>query len=104
MQKLTTDTRKIMITNKKLLYLKYWDRVNLYGWAMSQKFLVGGFKWVEDTFQFNKDFIMNYNEDIDIGYFLGADVQCSEKLYKLHNDLPFIPERMKIRKIHKMDG
>ena len=31
-----------------------------------------------------------YNEDSDIGYFIEADVQCLEKLHKLHNDLPFL--------------
>ena len=32
---------------------------NLYGWAMSQTLPISGFKWVENTFQFSKDFIQN---------------------------------------------
>ena len=42
---------------------------------MSQKLSVDGFKWVKSTFQFNKDFIKNYNEDNDKGHFLEVDVQ-----------------------------
>ena len=43
--------------NKEVLYLKYWGIKNLYGWVMSQKLPVNGFKWVEETSQFNEDFI-----------------------------------------------
>ena len=43
--------------NKKSSYLKYWDAKNLYGWTMSKKLPVNDFKWVEETSQFNKDFI-----------------------------------------------
>ena len=38
---------------------------NLYGWVMSQKRPVNKFEWIEDTSQFNEDFIENYNEKID---------------------------------------
>ena len=31
--------------------------------------------------------------------FLEFDVQYLEKLHELHNDLPFLPERMKIEKL-----
>ena len=48
---------------------------NLYGWAMSQTLPISGFKWVENTFQFSKDFIQNYNEDSDKGYFLEVNIQ-----------------------------
>ena len=33
---------------------------------------------------------------------LEVDVQYLEKLHKLHNDLPFLPERMKIKKVEKL--
>ena len=41
--------------NKESSYLKYCDMNNLYGWAMSQKLPLNGFKWVEETPQFNED-------------------------------------------------
>ena len=58
----------------------------------------GGFKWFKETCKFNEDFIKSYNNDRDEGYFLEVDVQYPEDLHKLHNDLPFLPERMKIEK------
>ena len=43
--------------SKKWSYPKYQDVNNLYGWAMLQKLPVNNFIWIEDTSQFNKDFI-----------------------------------------------
>ena len=48
------------------------------------------------------NFIKNYNEESDEGYFLEVDVQCLEKLHELHNDLSFLPERIKIEKVEKL--
>ena len=45
--------------NNESSYLKYWDANNLYSWAMLRKFPVNKFKCVEDTLQFNDDFIKN---------------------------------------------
>ena len=42
-----------------------------------------------------KAYIKSYNEESDEGSFL-------EKLHELHNDLPFLPERMKIEKVEKL--
>ena len=69
---------------------------------MSQKFPVNNFEETKDTSQFIEDFIKNYNEERDEGYFLKVDVQYLEKLHELDNDLQFLPERMKIRKLEKL--
>ena len=63
-------------------YLMYLDANNLYGWAMSQKLPVNGFKWVKKLSRFNEIFIKYYNENSDIGYFLEEDIDYSEKLFK----------------------
>ena len=71
---------------------------------MSQKLSVNDFKWVEDTSEFNEDFIKSYNAESDEGYFLKVDVKYPENLHNLHNDLPLLPERMKIEKVEKLLG
>ena len=42
---------------------------------MSQKLSVNNFKWIEETSQFDEDFIKNFNGESDEGYFLEVDVQ-----------------------------
>ena len=66
---------------------------NLYGWAMSQKLPMNGFKWVNSLSQFNEIFIRAYNGNRDIGYLLEVDIDYLEKLFNLHKDLPFLPKR-----------
>ena len=51
---------------------------------MSQKLPVNNFKWIEDTSQFNKDFIKSYNEECDEGYFPEVGVQYPEKLHEFY--------------------
>ena len=44
--------------NNESSYIEYFDANNLYGWAMSQKLPVKGFKWVKKKkSEFNEDFI-----------------------------------------------
>ena len=43
----------------------------------------------------------NYNKQSDERYFLEADVQYPEKFHDLHNDLPFLPEKITIKKVQK---
>ena len=64
-----------------------------YGWAMSKKLPVNGFKWENDLSRFNERFIKNYNENSDIGYFLEVDVEYPKNLFSSHKYLPFLPER-----------
>ena len=77
--------------------LSYWNVTNLYGRAMPQKLPVDNFEWIKDTSQYNEDLIKSYNGESDEGYFLDVDFQFLEKLHELHNDLPFLPERIKIQ-------
>ena len=91
-----------MIKIKELSYLKYWGVNNLYGWAKLQELAINNFKKIKDTSQFNEDFIKSDKEESDAGYFLEADVQYPEKSLELHNDLPFLPERMKIENVEKL--
>ena len=87
--------------NKELSCTQNWDVDDVYGWVMSQKPPVNNFKWIKDTSQFDEDFIKNCNEESDVGFSLEVDVQNFEKLHELHNDLPFLPEMMKIEKVEK---
>ena len=54
--------------SKEWKYLKYWDVNNLYDWAMSQKLPVNNFEWIEETSQFNKDFIKKTGENVKLSY------------------------------------
>ena len=57
--------------------------------------------WVKGTSQFKEDFIKSYNEKIDEKFFLEVDAQYLKKLHNLHNDLPFLPERIENENVEK---
>ena len=63
--------------------------------AMSQKLPRNNLEWIKDASHVSEDFIKNYKEENGEGYFLEVDIQYLEKLHEFHNDLPFLPERMK---------
>ena len=88
--------------NKESSYIQYLDANNLYGWAMSQKLPVNGFKWVKSTSKIDEKLIKNYDEDSDKGYIFKVDVKYPRRLHDLHSDLPFLPKRMKIDKCKKL--
>ena len=52
--------------------------------------------------KFTEEFLKHYNEDSDKGYTLEVDVKYPKNLHSLHEDLPFLPERMKIDKCKKL--
>ena len=88
--------------NEQSSYIQYLDENNLYGWAISQKLQVNGFKWINDVLEINEEFIKNYDENNDKGYILEVDVKYPRKLHDIHSDLPFLPKRMKIHKCKKL--
>ena len=66
---------------------------------MSQKLPANNLEWIKDTSHVSEEFIKNYKEERDEGYFLKVDIQYLEKLHEVHNDLLFLPERMKTKKV-----
>ena len=92
--------------NEESSYIQYLDANNLYGWAMSKKLPVNGFKWINNNetaeHVINEEFIKNYNENDNKGYILEEDVKYPKRLHELHSDLPFLSERMKIDKCNKL--
>ena len=85
-------------------FIKYLEANNLYGWAMYQKLPINGFNWIkkEGLSNFNDDFIKNYYENGDIGYFLEVNADYQKKLFDLLKDLPFLPESRKVNKVEKL--
>ena len=73
-------------------FLQYIDVNNLYGWAMSQPLPTGEFRWVMP------DEIAKCS---DKGYQLKVDVKYPKELHDLHNDLPFMCEKMEINHVEK---
>ena len=53
-------------------------------------------------FSINEDFMKNYNEESDEGYFIEVDIQYPKQLHEHQNYLPFSPEKIKLGKIEKL--
>ena len=70
---------------------------------MSKKLPVNGFKWENDLSRFNENFIKNYDENSDVGYFLEVDIEYIKQLWSLHKDLPFLPERKKLELVSSIE-
>ena len=89
--------------NEESSYIQYLDANNLYGWAMSKKLPVNGFKWIETAEPvINEDFIKNCDENNDKGSIFEVDVKYPKRLHDLHSDLPFLSEQMEVNKCKKL--
>ena len=87
-----------MTPQKRLL--QYLDANNLYGYAMSGKLPLDGYKW-DNVDKFTSYFVKNYDDDGDKGYLLEVDVEYPKDVLSAHGDLPFLLERRyKIPKHH----
>ena len=88
--------------NKESSFLIYTDYNNFYGKPMSEKLPVDGFEWIEDLSVIDEDFIKNYDEDSNVGYFITVDIEYPKELHIMHTDLPFLPEKMEVNKCKKL--
>ena len=91
--------------NNESSYIEYLDANNLYGWAVSQKLPVNGFKWVKQKklSRFNEDLKKKKkDEDSNMGYFPEVNIDYPKELFNFHKDLPFLPAKKKIEKFEKL--
>ena len=75
--------------NEESSYIQYLDTNNLYGWAMSKKLPVNGFKWFDsdNINEINEDFIKTYDENNDKGYdYMKAKYDDNVKLCHMDTD------------------
>ena len=87
---------------KESSLLIYTDYNNLYGKATCRKLPVKDFKWVDDISKIDDDFIKNYNDDDNTGYFIETDIKYPKELHIKHSDLPFLPERKEVNECIKL--
>ena len=83
-------------------FLQYLDANNLYGWAMVQKLPTHGFRWINKVEELTPEKIAKLVKKDRKGYILEVDVDYPKELHESHNELPFLPERMKIGKVEKL--
>ena len=69
---------------------------------MSQKLPVNDFEWVEDLSQFKEDFIKNYDENSDIGYFLEVDIEYPKNYLIFINIYHFYQKERKSKKVKSL--
>ena len=88
--------------NEESSHIQYLDANNLYGWAMSKKLPVNGFRGLDsdEIYEINEEFIKNYNKNDNKGYIFEVDVGYPKRVHDLHSDLPIIGRF--IRKIYQL--
>ena len=82
-------------------YLQYLDANNLYGWAMSQLLPTRGYEWVNPSL-IMPDNIGLYTNCENEGSLSEVDVRYPTELHNLHNDLPFMCEKMVMNGVKKL--
>ena len=79
---------------QELKHIIYLDANNLYGYAMSKFLPTSGFKWIDP-----KEFDLNkYTSNSSKVCALEVDLEYPKELHELHNDYPFAPGKIEIKR------
>ena len=100
----TANNKCIKNYNKNVIstYLQYLDANSLYGYVMCKKLPVGEFKSAKKPSIYTEKAIKMYDKNSDYGATLEVDIEYPLMTRARHKDLPFLPERKKIDKIHEL--
>ena len=103
---LLTDIDKLLMFDynpeETSKFFQYLDANSLYAHAIVQKLPTHGFAWINQVEKFKLEFIRKLVEKDHKGYILEVDVDYLKTLHKSHNEILFLPERMKIGKVEKL--
>ena len=83
-------------------YLMYLNANNLCGWVMCKKLPIGNFRWATNLWKYTESFIKKYDENSDTGCFLEVDIEYPKTLWGHHKDLPFLPEKKKLKNVENL--
>ena len=76
--------------------IRYYDAINLYGYGMSVYLPIGNFEWNNEIW--NKEKIMNLDNEGKKGYLFKVDLHYPEELHDLHNGYALGCENSTIKK------
>ena len=80
---------------EETIYIMYFDANNLYGSAMTEYLLYGGFEWITEEEINNFDF-SSVRKDSPEGYILEVDLEYPSELHDYFDDYPPAPEKLKV--------
>ena len=60
---------------------------------MCKKLPLNRYMWAKNLDIYTDKFIKNYDDNINLGYLLEADIEYPKQLQEAHSDLPFLPEK-----------
>ena len=87
--------------DQESIFPEYLDANNLYLWVRVQNLPTHGFLWKEAE-SFTPEKIDELVKKDKKGYLLEVNVEYPKGLHKNHNELPFLAERMKIKREEKL--
>ena len=78
-------------------FIMYFDANNLYGWAMMQYLLYGGFRWMNKE-EINDFSLVSCDNCSCEGYVLEVELEYPGGLHNFHNDYPVASEKLKVQR------